>query len=583
MWMRVLPARLASLHSRLTDTPQAAFFAIFAFFLLVRWPFRAEYLVNWDAVQFALAAVDFNIEAHQPHPPGYIGYVAVARLLSMVTGDVPGALTLISLFAGAVAPAVFFLLARRLLHDRHAIAATILFGFSPLLWYYSGVALTYAPEVAMVLVFAWLSHRAVAEGRMTDLLLATLLLALLGAVRQTAMMLTAGIWLYALLAFPWRARIIACGVMGAAVAAWVIPLLWLVGGPEVYLRESAALAALAGARTSIFTAALAGVAQNAVVVIAGLIVGLHVAPAILALAHSRYGNPWKLLARSDRWLLIAWAAPSLVVFLLGHAGQPGYVLIVLPVAFIWLGAAIALIDRAHDVTTRLQANAQAWSPRAPLAGWVAVLLIVSVTAHVTLPRMVYALVSSEAGATAQHTLRLPSPAERQAEHFVDTPGQSPLATAMRQYSIPENDRYWRDVIEYIEGYDPDEVVVLTSIGGPLISGSFRHLGYYLPEYPVHGVGWDLDDRFGHLFESRNGESTYSMRNLQRSRQWLDLREGVHWIVIPDGDLASQLDRSLSRYRVKMESGAVITVVPIREHATLVFESMDEDEARIRAR
>ena len=35
-------------------------------------------LYNWDAVQFALALREYATVEHQPHPPGYILYVALA-------------------------------------------------------------------------------------------------------------------------------------------------------------------------------------------------------------------------------------------------------------------------------------------------------------------------------------------------------------------------------------------------------------------------------------------------------------------------------------------------------------------------
>ena len=45
--------------------------------VLSRWPYRARMLYNWDAVQFALALGEYDVVKHQPHPPGYILYVAL--------------------------------------------------------------------------------------------------------------------------------------------------------------------------------------------------------------------------------------------------------------------------------------------------------------------------------------------------------------------------------------------------------------------------------------------------------------------------------------------------------------------------
>ena len=44
-------------------------------------------LYNWDAVQFALALREFDVAKHQPHPPGYLLYVGLGRLLNASLGD----------------------------------------------------------------------------------------------------------------------------------------------------------------------------------------------------------------------------------------------------------------------------------------------------------------------------------------------------------------------------------------------------------------------------------------------------------------------------------------------------------------
>src|ERR1041384_8187560 len=70
--------------------------------MLSRLPYRARLLYNWDAVQFALALTEYDVVKHQPHPPGYILYVALGRLVHVLTGDAPGAYVVLAvLFSGA--------------------------------------------------------------------------------------------------------------------------------------------------------------------------------------------------------------------------------------------------------------------------------------------------------------------------------------------------------------------------------------------------------------------------------------------------------------------------------------------------
>jgi hypothetical protein len=55
--------------------------------VLSRLPYRTRIPYNWDAVQFALALSEYDIEKHQPHPPGYILYVALGRLVNAWLAD----------------------------------------------------------------------------------------------------------------------------------------------------------------------------------------------------------------------------------------------------------------------------------------------------------------------------------------------------------------------------------------------------------------------------------------------------------------------------------------------------------------
>ena len=73
-----------------------------AFFLVtlgLRLPFRSQYAYYWDTAQFALAVRGFSVALHHPHPPGYLLYVMLARLVNRLAGDPHASLVWLSVMA----------------------------------------------------------------------------------------------------------------------------------------------------------------------------------------------------------------------------------------------------------------------------------------------------------------------------------------------------------------------------------------------------------------------------------------------------------------------------------------------------
>src|SRR5207244_4337725 len=80
--------------------------------VLSRLPFRARMLYNWDAVQFALALREYDVSKHQPHPPGYILYVGLGRIVNAWLGDPAAAYALLAVVFSGLTTFVVFYLAR---------------------------------------------------------------------------------------------------------------------------------------------------------------------------------------------------------------------------------------------------------------------------------------------------------------------------------------------------------------------------------------------------------------------------------------------------------------------------------------
>lgn len=516
-------------------------FLLFVGFTLLRLPFRSHFPVNWDAVQLALGTQSFNLHHHQPHPPGYVGFIGLGRLVNFFTGDPNTSLTILSIIGGSLAPALLFIFAMRFMSRGYALLTAILFGLSPLIWYYSEVALTYAAEAAVGIAFLAVAHRAMRNGSTRDLIVATILLSAVGSLRQSAMLFLIPVWLYVVWQYPWSARIRSVVVMGITSALWVGPLLWLSGGPAAYMRESRALANLIGGQTSILSMNFEGIQANVNYIVAGVLIGVNVGLLIVAAALLSGVRPLKRFSKQDRIFLGLWIAPALAIFLLGHTGQLGYILLLLPALFILTGVCL---EQLSIVSIRNRSVYQ----RALVVAGTAIFALVSTIAFTSGPGMAYSWARPAEGEQVSSTAR----------HLL-------------QYDIESSNDHWRSFNELVRGYDPERTVLLTTIGGPKASGSFRHASYLLPEYRVHGLGHDIaDGSFGYLFTAQNGVSDYSVAGLETSLPWLPIESGARWVIIPDTEIVSRLGPGIDQRTITLSSGAevVIAYIPPRTAITL---------------
>jgi hypothetical protein len=120
--------------------------------LLSRWWTRSHYLFGWDSVNFALAMDRWDLTIHQPHPPGYVAYIVLARLVRVFNVGHNLSLQLVSMIATGVSLWVWWRLARRVGVTRDvAIGGAALLATSPLLWLYSSVAEVYALDMLATL------------------------------------------------------------------------------------------------------------------------------------------------------------------------------------------------------------------------------------------------------------------------------------------------------------------------------------------------------------------------------------------------------------------------------------------------
>ncbi|HZW89929.1 MAG TPA: DUF2723 domain-containing protein, partial [Myxococcaceae bacterium] len=302
--------------------------------LLSRWPYRARMPYNWDAVQFALALHEFDIAKHQPHPPGYLLYVALGRLINARLGDPTLAFVALAMLFSASTTLVLYSLARRLYDRATAVAAASLLAVSPLFWFYGSVGLTYAGEAFAASVVAWFAYGTL-TGSVRHLYWGALALGLTGGIRQSVLLLLLPLWLgCAVLGVRSRRRLVLAGfILVASVLAWLVPMMWLTGGPRAYIAASTQLYGSMLLPTSVFGGSLDVTLSQLRYLLESTLVGLGPL-GLVALALPAYAR--RVGWRTPEWFLTAWTLPPAIFYTLVHFGQAGYVLTFLPALVILL-------------------------------------------------------------------------------------------------------------------------------------------------------------------------------------------------------------------------------------------------------
>ncbi|MCI0545980.1 MAG: DUF2723 domain-containing protein [Candidatus Rokubacteria bacterium] len=433
--------------------------------LLSRWPYRARMLYNWDAVQFALALQEYDIAKHQPHPPGYLLYVGLARLLNAPLADPTAAYVALAMLMSAATTITVYYLARALYDRLTAAAAAALLAASPLFWFYGSVGLSYAAEAFGASLVALLAFRALG-GSARHLYAGALVLGLAGGLRPSVLVLMFPLWAAcAVLGQPSRPRLVrAFALVAAAVLAWFLPVVWLAGGFTAYLRASSDLYRSIVLPTSLLGGSLEITFAQTRYVLESVVVGLGplVLAALVLPAYARRAG----IGRAE-WFLLAWLVPPAAFYTLVHFGQAGYVLSFLPALVILLTRALLEVLTAGSERGRRH---PIW--RGAIAAGVLVPLILVNTGFFVSARPVPRDFEQRQGTWV----------ERARDEIHDWI-MSRTAAALR-----EHEAVIRTYVETIRlAYDPADTALLTELGNPRSYPWLRHAMYYLPEFSIYQV------------------------------------------------------------------------------------------------
>jgi len=314
--------------------------ALAALTVITRFPFRSHRAFNWDAVNFILALHDYDVRLHHPQPPGYPVFVAMGRVVQLVTPNPNTALVTVAMLLSAGAVATIYLLGRTLFGQMAGIVAALFLLCSVTFWTNGAVALAY-PSLALfttlVALFAWRCYQ---QGRAVPIwlpLALSLAYAIGGGFRPDLLLFLLPLWIFGHWRLPFRTILCSGICVIAIVLAWFLPTIVLSGGWSGYW-------AVFRAYTSDDVLKRYSVAENGP---RALIVNVrdtvkYTGYALYALAAPVVGAAFWLLAQWQRLkreraavrpyisLFLLWMTPVLLFYAWVHIGDPGYVFTFVP-------------------------------------------------------------------------------------------------------------------------------------------------------------------------------------------------------------------------------------------------------------
>lgn len=219
--------------------------------LQLRVLFDVEGVLDIDAVNFGLAALDFDVLRAQPHPPGYPGYVLLLKLVHLVAPSLDPlgvAKWTTRLSSAAGVPAAYWACARLLALEAKVarpllrpLAAALLAALHPLLWYYGADGQSHAAEATGTFLLVGAAAWVVERPSPSRALLLSAAFALAGSLRPPLPLLLSPLLLWALWRQPLRVWLLSALLGAALVGAYLLPTLAAAGGWDLYRRATRAL------------------------------------------------------------------------------------------------------------------------------------------------------------------------------------------------------------------------------------------------------------------------------------------------------------------------------------------------------
>ena len=325
---------------------------LFLLTIVTRLPFQSQILSEHDAVNFALALENFDVRLHQPHPPGsFVFLIFLGRFFQLFLHDANASLVAVNILASGIAAAGIFMLSSTWFDRQVGWVTSLITISSPLVWYYSEVALSYTLEFAWVILLAMACFR-VRFGRPWTLGVSAAMMGLAGGIRPNTPFFLFPLWSIAI-AFGVRDKkysakdlTIAFVLLVAGITLWAVPMVVMSGGIATYWQAIE----LWLDRHLKDADNIWGTLNNAIALLKALLfcVGVGIFPTIWML-----GNKGRALIKhlKQDWriqTLALWILPGTIYLIFIHFQRQGHTFTIMPAFVILSGLSIVLAGKSLE-------------------------------------------------------------------------------------------------------------------------------------------------------------------------------------------------------------------------------------------
>lgn len=318
-------------------------FLISLIVIFSRIPFASKYLTTVNSVNYGLSFIKYDISYHQPHPPGYILYVMLGKMINIFFNDPNISMILISIIFTIFTIIITYFLAKRFFSRTIAIISVFLLVFNPIVWYYGEIAEIYMCEAFFATLIAYLSYL-VYVGEKKFIYISAIVLGLSGGFRQDTLIFMFPLWFVCLYysKTTYKDYLKIFFVLCLSIIIWLIPILISSGSIGNYLYLTNEITTRAFSTTSLFYGAtFSEQFYNAFELIMWSLMGIGIVGVICVLLEFVLKTK-KIFSLFDFrnfkiLFLTLWILPAFLFYAVIHIANPGYILIYLPAILMVVG------------------------------------------------------------------------------------------------------------------------------------------------------------------------------------------------------------------------------------------------------